>query len=181
MRHEAWPDARYQQTCFRSVKPTGKRCNDVRMGMRGEHIPEPLGREEACHCHVELVIGRQRSARFEQDTVPFANNQELVGLHRLRMSLIRKVGKHQANVFATVEKLSRHATLQFVGSVMMPGRRPDMPRDQIAPAIVLRKRVRKIELVQQCRIFGLAAGYDCPLRHGRRRCHRGGASMKPAC
>jgi hypothetical protein len=48
--------------------------------------------------------------------MPYRSHAEL---HRLLMSLIRKVGKYQANVFANVEKRSRLVAFPFASSLAL--------------------------------------------------------------
>ena len=65
-----------------------------------------LGRNVLAHGQIQLVVGHV-ATRVEDDSLAVVDNEELVGLHRLRF-IGYQVGKHHTAVMGIFVKLDWH-------------------------------------------------------------------------
>ncbi|MNT55334.1 hypothetical protein D3C72_1925630 [compost metagenome] len=86
--------------------PPVERRNDVRVGVRSDHVRQLVGREMFGHSH-EQLIECEVAARVDDGARVVVHNQKLVGLHRLAV-LFNEVGEHQASVVLVAVKFNGH-------------------------------------------------------------------------
>lgn len=114
VRHKPLPHARDQDVAARTREPSSGGGNDVRVGMRGEHIVELLRRKVAVHRQEERVVCHL-AAWVDERAVAVVDDEELVGLHRQSVVVVDEVGKHQADVLGRFIQGSDHGGQGAVG------------------------------------------------------------------